>query len=168
MTILSGANVVLPNRLLGPGTVILEGTRIAEVLPGTRADAAGAFDLTAHYIVPGFIDVHVHGLDGLDTLQGENAIAAMASRFPRFGVTAFCPTTIACAPGALKSVLAQVGAARAKRDPMAARVLPAHLESNFINPEYKGAQPADCLRLPHGPGPEGEFTGPEILKEIAA
>jgi hypothetical protein len=31
---------------------------------------------------------------------------------------------------------------------MSARVLPAHLESNFINPEYRGAQPADCLRTP--------------------
>jgi N-acetylglucosamine-6-phosphate deacetylase len=53
-------------------------------------------------------------------------------------------------------------------------VLPAHLESNFINPEFKGAQPETCLRLPlrgaHGahraPG-EREFTGDEILAVIA-
>jgi N-acetylglucosamine-6-phosphate deacetylase len=48
--------------------------------------------------------------------------------------------------------------------------LPAHLESNFINPEYRGAQPADCLRLPPGPasaGP-GEFSARDILDAIAA
>ena len=46
-------------------------------------------------------------------------------------------------------------------------MLPAHLESNFINPEFKGAQPLECLRLPHGPR-EGEFAGADILAEIAA
>ena len=47
-------------------------------------------------------------------------------------------------------------------------MLPAHLESNFINPEYRGAQPGECLRLPRGRGQEGEFTGEAILSEIAA
>jgi len=45
-------------------------------------------------------------------------------------------------------------------------VLPAHLESNFISPEYKGAQPLECLRLPRG-HTEGEFTGEDILHEIS-
>jgi N-acetylglucosamine-6-phosphate deacetylase len=52
--------------------------------------------------------------------------------------------------------------------------LPAHLESNFINPEFNGAQPATCLRLPlrgahrapSAPG-ETEFTGDDILNVIA-
>jgi N-acetylglucosamine-6-phosphate deacetylase len=47
-------------------------------------------------------------------------------------------------------------------------VLPAHLESNFINPEFRGAQPLECLRVPGGPRVDGEFTGEEILEEIAA
>jgi N-acetylglucosamine-6-phosphate deacetylase len=169
MTILSGADVVLPDRLLSPGTIVFEGTRITDVTQGsTPGSGAAHLDLSNHYIVPGFIDVHVHGLDGLDTLQGGDAIAAMAQRFPRFGVTAFCPTTIACAPAALRAMLAAVGAARTHPTPLSARVLPAHLESNFINPEYKGAQPLDCLRSPRGKSPEGEFTGAEILAEIAA
>jgi N-acetylglucosamine-6-phosphate deacetylase len=167
--ILSGADVVLPNRLLSPGTIVLEGSQIAEVLPGSRPGGGAAhLDLSNHYIVPGFIDVHVHGLEGLDTLQGGNAIAAMASRLPRFGVTAFCPTTIACAPAALRLVLNAVRAARTAPPPLSARVLPAHLESNFINPDFNGAQPRDCLRLPRGGSSEGEFTGAEILAEIAA
>ncbi|MDQ3346434.1 MAG: N-acetylglucosamine-6-phosphate deacetylase [Acidobacteriota bacterium] len=167
--ILSGADIVLPGRILSPGTIVLDGTRIAEVTPGTRTREHPAFlDLSNHYIVPGFIDVHVHGLEGLDTLQGGDAIRSMALRLPRFGVTAFCPTTIACAPAALREVLRAVGAARAHPAPLAARVLPAHLESNFINPEFNGAQPLECLRSPRGAGPEGEFTGADILAEIAA
>jgi N-acetylglucosamine-6-phosphate deacetylase len=88
---------------------------------------------------------------------------------PRHGVTAFCPTTLACAPAVLRGVLRAVAEARTARPPAAARVLPAHLESNFINPEYAGAQPRECLRLPPGAAeaaPAGEFTGAEILAEI--
>jgi N-acetylglucosamine-6-phosphate deacetylase len=59
-------------------------------------------------------------------------------------VTAFCPTTVACSPGALRGVLDQVRRAREAANAGAARVLPAHLESNFINAEYNGAQPANC------------------------
>jgi N-acetylglucosamine-6-phosphate deacetylase len=61
-------------------------------------------------------------------------------------VTAFCPTTVACAPDRLETVLDAVRACRVGRAPGHARVLGAHLESNFINPEYRGAQPLDCIR----------------------
>jgi N-acetylglucosamine-6-phosphate deacetylase len=64
-------------------------------------------------------------------------------------------------------MLEGVRAARERAAPTSARVLPAHLESNFINPEFKGAQPRACLRLPHDV-PEGEFSGRQILDEIAA
>jgi N-acetylglucosamine-6-phosphate deacetylase len=83
-------------------------------------------------------------------------IAAIAERLPRFGVTGFCPTTVACAPEALRGVLRSVAALRdaggadAQPATKRARVLPAHLESNFINPDYKGAQPEGCLRSPLG------------------
>jgi N-acetylglucosamine-6-phosphate deacetylase len=50
----------------------------------------------------------------------------------------------------------------------AARVLPAHLESNFINPEYRGAQPIKCLRVPdeHRGAVAWPFTGSQILEII--
>jgi N-acetylglucosamine-6-phosphate deacetylase len=67
-------------------------------------------------------------------------------------------------------MLADVRNARVSPRPGAARVLPAHLESNFISPEYRGAQPLECLRLPatRGERADGAFTGDEILREIEA
>jgi N-acetylglucosamine-6-phosphate deacetylase len=112
--------------------------------------------------------VHVHGVEGDDTLDGGDAIAAIASKLPRYGVTAFCPTTVACSPGDLRRVLRSVRDARVTPRAGHARVLPAHLESNFINPDYRGAQPADCLRLPHAVDRDGEFTGRAILDVIAS
>jgi N-acetylglucosamine-6-phosphate deacetylase len=86
---------------------------------------------------------------------------------PRHGTTAFCPTSIACTPDVLRRLLSAIAALRARREPSQARVLPAHLESNFINPDYKGAQPLECLRLPYARLRDGEFSGADILDVIA-
>jgi N-acetylglucosamine-6-phosphate deacetylase len=180
MIVLSGAALVLPDRVLSPGTLVIDEGRIIEIRPDTPSHPASPFAFHGHYIVPGFIDVHVHGVDGIDTLdaQGDvagSAVAALAEHLPRYGVTAFCPTTVACGPAALRGVLDQVRRARAAQSPRAARVLPAHLESNFINPDYNGAQPKACLRSPKGAdgaggagvaGSESEFTANDILQEI--
>jgi N-acetylglucosamine-6-phosphate deacetylase len=169
MIALSGADLVLPDRVLDAGAIVIDGDRIVEIAPASsRRWPAGALDLAGHYIVPGFIDVHVHGVQGVDALDGADAIRDMAGRLPRYGVTAFCPTSIACRPAPLRRMLKAVRAARTSAGWAGARVLPAHLESNFINPEFKGAQPLDCLRLPPGGSlPEGEFTGADIVAEIA-
>lgn len=170
--VLSGADIVLPDRVIAGGTIILEGGRIAAIEPraiDTRSNST-VVDLANHIIVPGFIDVHLHGIEGVDVLDGAEAVADVASRLPKYGVSAFCPTSVASAPQRLTTLLESVTRARSARASTAARVLPAHLESNFINPEWNGAQPARCLRVyqPHGRQPEGEFTGRDIVAAIAS
>ena len=170
MIVLANAHVVLPDRILSPGAVLLEGDRILDVVSEAPAASPGdlRLDLQHQTIVPGFIDVHVHGVEGSDSLDGTGAIARIAAALPRYGVTAFCPTSVACDPAALRTMLSDVRSARLTRPSGSSRVLPAHLESNFINPDYRGAQPLDCLRLPGGAAVDGTFTGEEILQEIAA
>jgi N-acetylglucosamine-6-phosphate deacetylase len=176
MILLSGADIVLPDRIVTGGTVAIDGEQIVEIRDSAVSSGqAGHVDLHDHYVVPGFIDVHVHGVGGTDTLDDAEAIETIAARLPQHGVTGFCPTSIACTPAVLKRMLGAIRAARLRGPGNAARVLPAHLESNFINPEFKGAQPLECIRLPHGPAdprhsgrPNGDFTGEEILAEIAA
>ena len=171
MIVLAGGDLVLPGQILPNASLLIDGGRIAAVESNARVDAAGAIivETPECYIVPGFVDLHVHGVDGHDTLDEGDAVAQIASRLPRYGVTAFCPTTVACAPQALGTVLAQVARARAIRPKHSARVLPAHLESNFINPDYRGAQPAECLRLPSAPVDRrgGDFSARDILDIIA-
>jgi N-acetylglucosamine-6-phosphate deacetylase len=169
MIVLARGDVVLPDRVLSEGTIVIDAGRIAAIEPGA-VDHAGAtsIDATDCYIVPGFIDVHVHGVDGYDTLDGGEAVAELASRLPRFGVTAFCPTTVACPPQQLGAFLNQVRDSRVAAVRGRARVLPAHLESNFINPDFRGAQPASCLRAPGAHASEGDFSAREILDTIAA
>ena len=172
MIVLAGGDLVLPDRILTDASLILDGSRIASVEPKPHVAPGGAdvVDCRDCYIVPGFIDVHVHGLEGCDTLDEGDPVARIAAGMPKYGVTAFCPTTVACPPPALTAVLRQVGHARANRAPASARVLPAHLESNFINPSFKGAQPGECLRLPPGASTvrEGAFSASEVVDAISA
>ena len=172
MIALSGADIVLPDRVVRGGSIVIDQGRIAAIEP--RAIDAGAgrtvVDLANHIIVPGFVDVHVHGIEGVDVLDGPDAVDDVAKRLPKYGVTAFCPTSVACTPARLTTLLAGVARARSAPAAAAARVLPAHLESNFINPEWNGAQPIHCLRTykPQGKRPEGDFAGHEILQAIVS
>ena len=183
MIVLAGADLVLPDRVLPSGSLIISHGRIEAIEPRVIDGPAGAtrIDLAGHLITPGFVDVHVHGIEGVDLLDGAAAVADVASRLPRYGVTAFCPTSVACDPAALALLLASVRAVRLLQPARSARVLAAHLESNFINPAWKGAQPASCLRVPPAKSEERrttkderrtkterEFTGREILDVIAS
>ena len=173
VTLLTGASVVLADRLADGLTVVIEGDRIVDLLSGPRltSPAETRIALDGHTIVPGFIDVHVHGVAGHDVLDGAGAVASVAQLLPRWGVTAFCPTSVACTPAALESLLAETALARAAAAPGSARVLPAHLESNFLNPDYHGAQPLACLRSPTAvgtvTGDGGGFSAREILDVMA-
>jgi N-acetylglucosamine-6-phosphate deacetylase len=175
---LSGADLVLPDRIDSGRTLVIEAGAIADIVSGPRD--LGADERRVHlpgaFILPGFVDVHVHGVEGFDVLDGEAALLEIAARLPRYGVASFCPTSIACPPETLTSFLA--GVASARQSSRGARVLPAHLESNFISPAWNGAQPAGCLRVPaaalqavprpvtHSRGAPDDFSGAEILQVI--
>ena len=173
-TILSGGAVVLADRVLDPGTIVIEAGRIVEVRAGRAAAGSGVVDVSGRVVVPGFIDVHVHGVEGQDTLTTANAVAEIARRLPRYGVTGFCPTTVACGPEELRHLLDGIRAARVSPVEGHAHVLPAHLESNFIAPDFRGAQPLACLRRPTpevlaGPTAKAApFSGADILAVIAS
>jgi N-acetylglucosamine-6-phosphate deacetylase len=177
MIVLSGADLVLPDRIVASGTLVIDADRIVEIRPGVVAgrpfssESSPTFAFSNHYIVPGYVDVHVHGVEGVDVLDGFDSVGTIAARLPRYGVTGFCPTTVACGPLALRTTLDQVRRLREETVDRSARVLPAHLESNFISHEYCGAQPATCLRSPRDafstPKNDNEdFTAGDILREI--
>jgi N-acetylglucosamine-6-phosphate deacetylase len=170
MIVLAGGDLILPDRILTAASLVIDDERIVAIEQRERVEPAGAtvVDVRDRYIVPGFVDVHVHGVLGTDTLDGGDAVSRIAGALPRFGVTAFCPTTVACSPTALDTMLTAVREARLSPRAGSARVLPAHLESNFINPEFRGAQPLDCIRTAAGLPAEGEFAGRAVLDVIAA
>ena len=173
-TFLSGADVVLVDRVASNCTVVLEHDRIIDILQGPHAAGSSddsRFDVSGRIIVPGFVDVHVHGVLGVDVMDDAAAVRTVARQLPRFGVTAFCPTSVASSLERLQVFLDAVGQARTDPEPGAARVLPAHLESPFINPDYRGAQPLEWLStyekaVGRRKKPSGGFFGEKASRRL--
>jgi N-acetylglucosamine-6-phosphate deacetylase len=100
------------------------------------------------WIVPGFIDVHVHGGAGADTMDGEDEVLELARFHATHGTTALLPTTITNPWLNVLEGLRYVRRAinmQAENGLEGARVLGAHLEGPFISPKRLGAQPPFTL-----------------------
>lgn len=96
-------------------------------------------------ILPGFIDLHVHGGGGADVMDAHGAIDTVARVHARHGTTSLLATTMTAPRKHIERALTDVGRAMNARPAGAARILGVHLEGPFINPERLGAQPA-CAR----------------------
>ena len=109
------------------------------VIEGIR----GKSDAKPRYIVPGFIDVHVHGGGGGDAMDGVAGLEAMSRFHAAHGTTALLATTITNPWDRVLAALEGISSFSSKSGAAVsgARVLGAHLEGPFINPERLGAQP---------------------------
>ncbi len=144
-----------PTRWL-EGSVTLQNGRIEQLRPKETSPGAPehglVLDAAGCTLLPGFVDVHVHGGDGFDTMDATpEALLGMARFFARHGVTAFCPTTITAPQEAIRRAVANVAqvleSTPEERWP-GARILGVHLEGPYISPQYPGAQPAQFIREP--------------------
>ncbi|MDP9374761.1 MAG: amidohydrolase family protein, partial [Chloroflexota bacterium] len=148
--ILTGCRAATPAGIVEDTAIVLRDGRIAAVgRAGRAAPAAGgeALDLGGLTVLPGFIDLHIHGAGGADAHAGE--IAPLAAFLPRCGVTAFLPTLAADAEArtldALRAI-ARVRDEQARDNAGGALILGAHLEGPFLNPARAGAIPPEHLR----------------------
>ncbi|MFC3282394.1 N-acetylglucosamine-6-phosphate deacetylase [Litchfieldella rifensis] len=93
-------------------------------------------------ILPGFIDLHVHGGGGADAMEGGHALATVARTHARFGTTSLLATTMTAPDDEIRRVLGEIDAYMQAPPAGGARVLGVHLEGPYINPGKLGAQPA--------------------------
>ena len=139
--------------VLQPVHMRIAGSTIATITPATnspQADGATAqLDATGCTLLPGMIDVHVHGAVGADTMDAEPvALGRMARFFAHHGVTSFLPTTLTATPEATLAAVKAVAAAGDFPHPRGAASLGVHLEGPYINPRFPGAQLPDAIRPP--------------------
>jgi N-acetylglucosamine-6-phosphate deacetylase len=141
-------NIVLPDRVLEGGAVIIEGEIIAGVFPKDQVsllEGMTRHDRADCIITPGLIDLHLHGAMGRDVMDGSaEGLREIASHQARCGVTGFVPTTLAAPLPAILAAIAGVKAA--VRDRAGAEILGVYIEGPFLNVKKKGAQNPEFIR----------------------
>ncbi|MEU9165290.1 N-acetylglucosamine-6-phosphate deacetylase [Streptomyces sp. NPDC048424] len=139
-TVLSGARVVLPTGTVANGRVIVDGDRIA----GSAHEGSRTVDLSGHWIVPGFVDMHNHGGGGASFTSGTAEDVLKGVRTHReHGTTTLIASTVT---GDLDELARRAGLlAELTRQGEIAGI---HFEGPFINPCRKGAHKEDLLRDP--------------------
>ena len=121
--------------------------RVGEKLPYTQEDMV--VDCEGYTIVPGFVDIHIHGCAGADTCDGtREAIDTMAKFLINKGVTSFCPTTMTVGEEEIQAALLAAKACMDAPAPEGARVVGVNMEGPFISSAKKGAQKEEAIRQP--------------------
>lgn len=103
-----------------------------------EADAGARAD---RLVLPGFIDLHVHGAAGVDIMQGRDTATTVARAHARHGTTLLLGTTMTAHASDIERALQGLAGAIAAKAADGARVLGVHLEGPFISPHRLGAQP---------------------------
>jgi len=138
------ARIILPDRIVQSAGLFIKGNRIARIFDGESvpSDEDGSIDLTGLTLFPGFIDIHIHGAVGVDTMEaGTQDLFQMGEFLARQGVTAWLPTLVP-APveqyqNAIRVITECLNHQQDYRS--GAQVLGVHYEGPFVNSEQCGA-----------------------------
>ncbi|MFD7298954.1 N-acetylglucosamine-6-phosphate deacetylase [Streptomyces sp. NPDC059897] len=138
--VLTGAKVVLPTGTVTDGRVIVDGTKIA----GSAPEGAATVDLSGHWVVPGFVDMHNHGGGGASFTSGAiDEVLTGVRTHQQHGTTTIVPSLVTSdmsflvQRAGLLSELAEHG-----------EIAGIHFEGPFISPCRKGAHDETLLRDP--------------------
>ncbi|MBR0062338.1 MAG: N-acetylglucosamine-6-phosphate deacetylase, partial [Selenomonadaceae bacterium] len=106
---------------------------------GEEIDGAEVIDAENNFVSAGFINIHVHGAAGVDTMDDDiNALKKLAEFLPSTGVTSFLPTTMTMPLEKIYRALERVRIG--KNFTRGAKILGANVEGPFISKKFKGAQ----------------------------
>ena len=135
MLLLAGGRIVTPGGVLSPGWIRLAGPLIDAVGSGDARDQP-AFDLRGQWVLPGFVDLHVHGGGGASFTEGTVDEARQAAAFHRAHGTTSMLASLVTAPLAELEARAAMLAGLADQGVIAGL----HLEGPFLSPARRGAQ----------------------------
>jgi len=148
--ILANAKVCDDNFCLIDADIEIDGDVISKISP-KMSGKTDRLDLAGCIILPGLIDLHIHGCAGGDTCDGtEQALRTMSSYLASQGVTSFCPTTMTVSNDSLMKILKNVRDFMGSDAP-GARAVGVHMEGPYISPLKSGVQKSDHVHSPDWP-----------------
>lgn len=167
-SLITKAQVITPGGLLKDGWLACTDGKINAIgkAEETPPPAERVISAEGAYLLPGFIDLHVHGAMGHDVMDADlQGLREQARFFAAHGVTSFLPTTLTGTRAEISAALATIQAAM-QENGEGAQILGAHLEGPYLNAEKAGAQnPQDIRRAERGEALEWLATG--IVRLVA-
>jgi N-acetylglucosamine-6-phosphate deacetylase len=169
--LITGAHVFGPVDDWQPGWLLTEDRRIGLMGPAEPPDFPPGYvtrrvEAAGLSLLPGFIDLHVHGAMGHELMDASpDGLRAMARFYAAHGVTAFLPTTWTAGREAIRRAL-EVAAEMTGPVPDGATICGAHVEGPYLNPRQCGAQDPDLIR-PAGREEALEFLGSGAIRLLA-
>lgn len=150
--VLANGRILTAHNQFIEGSVMVDNGKITQILGKLDVSELGqnitVVELDGKYLVPGFLDVHVHGGNGSDTMDGTvDAINEMARFHASHGTTSFLPTTMTAPLPDIEQALHAVKQAM-EQGTEGAEVLGCHMEGPFISVEFKGAQNPEHIHPP--------------------
>jgi N-acetylglucosamine-6-phosphate deacetylase len=147
----TNARLILPDEIRRGSLFVREG-RIARMGDSAKAGkraAADGIDLRGGYLAPGFVDLHVHGAMGCDTMDGtEEALRTITEFHLRGGTTSIALTTVTAPEPDILRVLKQLKPLQNRSLGVGARIIGVHIEGPFLALAKAGAQNPEYIRDP--------------------
>ena len=151
-SLITNAHLLSPDCEMSGAAIAIAGGKVEAVFGATEAwpDYPILFDAAQAMVVPGFIDIHTHGVAGRDVCDGRpDAVRDIAKAKLAEGVTTFLPTTLTLPEENLVKAFEDAASYFAQQD--FAKTSGFHIEGPFINPNYAGAQNPKHIRPPNFP-----------------
>src|SRR6476646_238673 len=148
-TVFTNATLMMPDRLLPQGSLVAEDGRIKRASQlKYMHPPAGAINLEGMYLAPGFLDLHVHGGDGADFMDGTpDAFRTVCRAHARHGTTALLATTTVARHEQHLAFLRTCRALKGQ-DTGGAVVLGAHFYGPYFAGPARGCHPGGPVRAP--------------------
>lgn len=149
ITFIKNCQIISPDKEMYNATIEIEGKFIKNIYQQIPRIPKGSvvIDVKGQMIVPGFIDIHCHGANGRDVMDGTlDAIRNIANSKLQEGVTTFCPTTLTQSYKRLERAFKAV--AKYQKTGRYSKVAGMHFEGPYINPKCLGAQNSEYVRDP--------------------
>src|SRR6478736_4138876 len=138
--LLKGPGVVLVDGEVASTSVLISDGRIRKISPEISVADAIEIDLTDTTLFPGFIDMHIHGANGVDIMDaGPSDLIDMSKFLASEGVTGWVPTFVPASDEIYDRAVKVISDAVETQRGAAARILGIHYEGPFVNTVQCGA-----------------------------
>lgn len=142
------ANIVLENKMIDNGSLLVKNGKIAEISDDNKVyDDELTIDASNQLLIPGMVDVHIHGAKGFDMMDGTTkSIQEVSKQCARTGCTSFLATSVTSSLPALEKMIDAVIEVRGNEQ--GAAIAGIHLEGPYLNEKRKGMQNPAYFREP--------------------